>query len=581
MSQPSARPAPGQRPTPSLAHSRQPSAAVASSDALNADATTKHSADEYKRGEDSTDASTPTSISSTTVSSDATKTPLFSTALEHTVQSAHPSDDLLDSASFDPIAYINSKFVDEQSVSGGKLDTYLHDLRSQVATINDSISKSLRKHTLSRTTSIDAVNNANAIILQLFQRIQTIKKQAELSELQVQNITKDIKSLDAAKHNLTGTTLALKNLHMLQSAIVQLDLVIAEGDWLECSKLLHAINDLFTLFHKYKDVSKIQVLYQKVQQTKLEVKETLFTQLKAQLMSPTVNQEPTQSQVASQCLVIDALDDKQSAENDKAKKDAATSQSATQELLDWWCEQQLADYVQLFGTTGSNATFDLIERRYAWLRRCWGLYKERYDQIYPPQWHAQLQLTQAFCKVTKSQINRLLSAQKPDTAAMIKALQKTIEFEKEMTVKFASTIDLNKLDPDDEIAKTQAVRLIKEKYLNEGTEQPVTDAKGNSKEVEFAGSISSVFTPYLSSYVEMERSDIRDLLQKIDREEQWQAGATTIQSTSRQPGAMGDDTAPVNQKSRYNSSDEFFLYIRNSIQRCSKLTRGSTFSTLR
>jgi hypothetical protein len=56
---------------------------------------------------------------------------------------------------------------------------------------------------------------AQAGMEELFGRIKEIKQKAELSEMMVQEITRDIKSLDNAKKNLTGSITTLNHLKML------------------------------------------------------------------------------------------------------------------------------------------------------------------------------------------------------------------------------------------------------------------------------------------------------------------------------------------------------------------------------
>lgn len=51
-------------------------------------------------------------------------------------------DDTLDSSSFDPIAYINSKFPSEQSLQN--IDTYVIEIGCKINNLDDEISKAVQ-----------------------------------------------------------------------------------------------------------------------------------------------------------------------------------------------------------------------------------------------------------------------------------------------------------------------------------------------------------------------------------------------------------------------------------------------------
>ena len=80
--------------------------------------------------------------------------------------------------------------------------------------------------------------------------------------------------------------------------------------------------------------------------------------------------------------------------------------------------------------------------------------------------------------------------------------------------------------------------------------------------IDFHGAISDAFTPYMSSYVELERKRTDDLIVKIEKEEKW--------------------SHPEESKARdrYGGSDDLFLYIKNSINQCNKLNRNEILFNL-
>ena len=62
----------------------------------------------------------------------------FSDSLEQALSEVYPSNDPLDLPNFDVISYINSKFPDEQSLSGGNLSTYNDNLTKEIKLLQKS-----------------------------------------------------------------------------------------------------------------------------------------------------------------------------------------------------------------------------------------------------------------------------------------------------------------------------------------------------------------------------------------------------------------------------------------------------------
>ena len=67
-----------------------------------------------------------------------------------------------------------------------------------------------------------ALLEAQQAISELFIRVREIKGRSEESEAMVKEITRDIRSLDTAKRNLTSAITTLNHLHMLVGGVTQL-----------------------------------------------------------------------------------------------------------------------------------------------------------------------------------------------------------------------------------------------------------------------------------------------------------------------------------------------------------------------
>ena len=378
-----------------------------------------------KSAADGTSSSPSTAIATTSTSSSSSSSspqppssvpplPTFSPQLQTALQEVLPSTDPLDSPSFDPIAYINASFPDESSLAGNKLDVFLSGLRKQVKQYNDIITRDVREHSCTRSVTRDAIDHATSSITQLFNKIKQIKDKAAESELMVQEICKDIRSLDHAKKHLTATIIALRNLHMLVSAVGQLDYMVAEKQYRDAARLIRAIDDLFSLFASYKHIDKIQQLDSAVNRTKELCKEQLqheFHRLLPTLQpvakqssrhamddepSPAVDedeQKATRQQLAEACMLIEVLDT-----------------TFKQSIFLWFSSLLLEDYVALYSYGKEGATIEQIDRRYAWCKRMIRNYDDTYLSVFPVDWEMPAYVATQFCKMTKQHITKMLQS---------------------------------------------------------------------------------------------------------------------------------------------------------------------------
>lgn len=182
----------------------------------------------------------------------------------------------MDAADFDPVRYVNDIFPDESSLVGGKLDAFLTALRRKGATVSTQIAKDVQMHSCQRSQTQQAIVKAKEAIGELFVKIKTIKEKALQSEDMVQEICRDIKSLDFAKRHLTNTITALRQLHMLVSAVDQLQHMASSKQYRDAARLFEAISMLINHFDQYQDVPKIKALSTSVQTTKTQLKDQIF-----------------------------------------------------------------------------------------------------------------------------------------------------------------------------------------------------------------------------------------------------------------------------------------------------------------
>ena len=125
-------------------------------------------------------------------------------------------------------------------------------------------------------TAVKNIEESKQAIGQLYEKIQDIRGKAEQSEVMVQEICRDIKRLDFAKRNLTLTITSLKRLHMLVTAVDQLEYMCEKRQYKQVANLLQAIDQLMVHFQDYEAIPKVKQLRVTVARIKDELKTQIF-----------------------------------------------------------------------------------------------------------------------------------------------------------------------------------------------------------------------------------------------------------------------------------------------------------------
>ena len=126
----------------------------------------------------------------------------------------------------------------------------------QISDLDEEISKTVQAQSEAGHQATRDVDEAKAAIRELFEKIRDMKAKAEQSEVMVQEICRDIKQLDFAKRHLQTTITALKRLHMLVTAVDQLQGVAKAKHYRESANLLDAVRQLLTHFESYAQVRR-------------------------------------------------------------------------------------------------------------------------------------------------------------------------------------------------------------------------------------------------------------------------------------------------------------------------------------
>ena len=308
---------------------------------------------------------------------------LFSEDLQNAIREVCPSDDPLDQEDFDPIAYLNEHFPDEQSLD--RADTFIANIQAGIARTKAEIKEIIHSQADRSTNAHTQVGEAKEAIKQLYTKVKDIKSKAEESEQMVDDICHDIKLLDTAKTNLQTSITTLKRLHMLVTAVDQLE-VMAEGrQYREAGNLLQAVNELYNHFEGYDEIPKIAELRNSVVDTKDDLTQRILEDFKyiRTLASDKVGGDAVPDeeefgsnednrcasplpglhsldQLSDACIVVDSLDPK-----------------IKEQIIQQFCDMHLNVYDVIFRENGGEDTLETIDRRYAWWRRTVRKYDEK------------------------------------------------------------------------------------------------------------------------------------------------------------------------------------------------------------
>lgn len=501
--------------------------------------------------------------------------------------------DELDEPEFDPVAYINSRFPDEDSLAD--LDSFVARLEVDIRDLDTRMLDSVKTQAVAGAQAARDVDDAKSSIAELFRTVQDIKKKAEASETMVEEICADIRQLDTAKRHLTTTIATIQHLNMLVTGVDRLQEYADRRQYEDAAQLLDAVTQLFTHFEDYEDVPKIDELTETVAQIKRSLRRQIFedfdtlTEISAQESADSDDDGPDSSSLEilrHACAVVDAL-----------------PLDVRQALTRQFCAKQLRRYESTFsGEEGQD--LDAVRRRYAWFRRTLRDVELRFVPVLPDHWNIPHRLCVAFAEATRDAIMSILNQyDSPDAAPaepLVRALTHTLAFEAEMAARFERR-ETEETDPsllvDDEGEAIDATSAegIKRKYrararsaarrasmeagspaagrrewlaslAKDGTVRRPGMGSGSgsgAEEEELAqlkGLISKVFEPYLSAYVKLERETLDGLLGDARR------GTDAVDR---------DGMVPM-----FETANRLFLNIKACMKRCTQLNTGQTLFSL-
>ncbi|RMX67122.1 hypothetical protein DD238_004879 [Peronospora effusa] len=484
-------------------------------------------------------------------------------------QNVLPSEDVLDRPDFDARAFINRNFPDEQSLEN--LGDFVSGLRGRMKELDDSLSQASQDQSLAAHQALIDLKEAKMATKQLFQKIHDIREKTEQSEVMVQEICRDIKQLDYAKRHLQATLTALKRLHMLVNAVDQLEFMSSQRNYLEAASLLEAVNQLFTHFDGYTNVSKIVELHKTVCTLQEELGGQIFADFRSigpmELLEENFPSEEERKAVfanlSAACAVVDAL-----------------GRATREKFIHLFCDEQLMSYERQYGEGGECAGLQQAEARYTWFYNLLAAIDDRLNAVFPKHWRIARRICIRFCERTRTHLLVQIGAHTPDemdVTLLLKSLQRTLMFERDAAQRFEGVgageeqLEQTELDKNGEVIDPLSAEGIKKKYRRK---KRVADCKALEEEIKrngevsgdnsqhlptIRGLISHSFDPFMTAYVALERKNMEQMINEV----------------------MNTELVDRNgQLPVFSSSVNMFAYIRNSIKRCTALTNGQTFFDL-
>ncbi|KAB0791655.1 hypothetical protein PPYR_03455 [Photinus pyralis] len=211
----------------------------------------------------------------------------------------------------------------------------------------------------------------------------------------VREITHDIKQLDCAKRNLTLAITTLKHLHILVGGVDTLKSLTEKRQYGEIALPLQAISEVMTHFENYTDIPQIKSLSDQVKSIHQDLAQQITRDFKEAFSGANAKSFIHNKQLASACLVVSALEP-------KVKPD----------LLKWFINLQLQEYMHLLNETEDTAWLDKIDKRYAWLKRHLIEFEDRLGGMFPRNWEVSERIVLQFCNATREELPKIMTKRK-------------------------------------------------------------------------------------------------------------------------------------------------------------------------
>ena len=508
-------------------------------------------------------------------------------------------------------------------------------LRHTSKQMDRDVRKSIRDRSIAGERVANDVAVAENAAEQLNMKMVQLSLDCEHAYERSRDISRDVGKLDACKKRLQKAITSLRRLSMFVSATSQLETMCHRRNYREAAHLLEAVGQLSQHFAEYGDVPKIQRLRAKYEEIATGLKTAVFEDF-ATLWQPTIlmNDPNAFRTLSDACLVVDALEPR-----------------VREDVVGRLTSKELAEYAASFASERNNV--ESVDRRCNWIAKrvrekstAWG--------VFPERWAVARLFAASLCKMTRAFVTEALDNKKEmmraeygnnnnntingsvddmnalshqnsdDAQVLLMALRRTLEFEAELDETFGNgekrsssssstssdatnakgvSLQEGETSLDGETAsavRERAERERKQRDLNannRGRMMPMDSAASAAMNITFRGAISGAFEGHLQSYVDLEKRQMLDGIERGTKTETWgsadyEAGggggdgaqAGTGASDSGAPsGSKSTSSSNAGPTSTTNKSDkilissgDMFMNIKKVFKRCANLARGQT-----
>ncbi|XP_063934177.1 vacuolar protein sorting-associated protein 53 homolog [Zophobas morio] len=278
----------------------------------------------------------------------------------------------------------------------------------------------------------------------------------------VQEITRDIKSLDFAKRNLTASINSLNRLHMLIAGVESLKNMSEKRQYRDAAYLLQALNHIIPEFDRFSDMKKIKEIYDEFRKTQILLKRQIREEFSDFCSTKqTVFTVEVKKLLHDACLVLEAL-----------------GEEVVADLVDWLIRLELNEYKIIFSPNSEASDLNKVKRRYTWCKRVVSNFEECWADVFPASWKLSKKLFLMFCAWCRKDLSNLLKQNEDSLSVklLLLLIGETLTFEKHLATRFPTFPE--------------------------------------AKETEFEGIISSCFEAYMNIYVEAQEKILSTLVEE-------------------------------------------------------------------
>lgn len=442
-----------------------------------------------------------------------------------TIEQVLQSEDPLDKTNFNATEYINRLFPNETSLNN--IEDVINQMEIEIQVIDENIRGVVRGVSSSGNEGKQALDEAKKTIQQLFTQIGDIKQRAEGTEEIVKNITSDIKQLDCAKKNLTSAITTLNHLHMLVDGVEKLKFLAEKRQYGDISNPLQAITEVNQHFSQYNEIPQIRELSTSVAELHKSLTTQITEDFKSSFSLTPGTPKMSLQKLKEACLVISVLDGR-----------------IKQDLVKWFINVQLQEYIQLFHENQDISWLDKIDKRYAWIKRHLLDFEEKYGPVFPENWEISERIVIEFCNITRNELVKIMQRRRTeiDVKLLLYAINKTLQFEDLLGKRFnGSTLSENSSAKKEKKPEKIAIAKVEKSQEDDAT---VSSSP-------FRNLICECFKEYLDIYTESIDRNLGELIDKFLQVSRQQSVEASLESCA-----------------------ELFIFYKKSLVQCTQLSTG-------